>query len=188
MAIAASGPSLAVDDLERLRGKLPLIAVNNVASLAPWAALLYACDGKWWDAYPEIWQPFRGERWTQDRDAATRYGLRWIEGREGFGISTDRGVIHYGRNSGFQAMNLAALAGARRIVLTGFDMRLDRGTHWHGDHGRGLHNPTDITVERWRRAFDEARVGLDYLGCEVVNATKRTALDCFPRVDLEAVI
>ncbi|MGO1079949.1 hypothetical protein [Inquilinus sp. CA228] len=98
------------------------------------------------------------------------------------------GRIGHGGNSGFQALNLAIQFGARRIALIGFDMRLDRGLHWHGPHGRDLHNPNEAALMRWRRAFAAAAQDLAALGVTVVNCSPVSALTCFPAGSIEDVL
>lgn len=98
-------------------------------------------------------------------------------------------IICRGANSGFQALNLAVHLGARRIVLLGYDMQRTGGlSHWHGDHGRGLNNPSEHNFARWRRQFEEAAPTLAAAGIEVVNCSRATALTCFPRMDLHAAL
>lgn len=97
-------------------------------------------------------------------------------------------VIGWGGNSGFQAVNLAAHFGVRRIVLVGFDMQLRTGIHWHGRHGRGLNNPTRHNVERWRRVLDQAAPALAALGVEVVNVSPVSALTAYPKMSLEEAL
>lgn len=98
------------------------------------------------------------------------------------------GVLAWGRNSGFQAVNLAVQLGARRIVLVGFDCSLAAGVHWHGRHGRGLSNPTRPGVEKWRDALDRVAGQLAELQIEVFNASAASALRNYPkRPLLEAV-
>lgn len=87
-------------------------------------------------------------------------------------------------NSGFHALNLAVQFGARRIVLVGFDMRLDHGVHWHGRHPPGMNNPSDGMMAHWRRALDKAPATLARLGVEVVNASGISALTAFRKVPL----
>ena len=50
IAVIAAGPSLTVDDCEYVRGRVTAtIAVNAAYKLAPWADVLYGCDGgKFW--------------------------------------------------------------------------------------------------------------------------------------------
>ncbi|HCZ48509.1 MAG TPA: hypothetical protein DCZ11_05850, partial [Gammaproteobacteria bacterium] len=54
------------------------------------------------------------------------------------GLSASPLRIHQGGNSGYQALNLAVLLGAERVILLGYDMH---GGHWHGRHGGRLNNP-----------------------------------------------
>lgn len=98
------------------------------------------------------------------------------------------GVIGWGGNGGFHALNLAVQFGAAKIVLVGYDMRLDRGIHWHGKHGAGLSNPTNPSVDRWRRRIDAVAGLLGEIGVEVVNASPVSALENYRKVDFEEAI
>lgn len=127
-----------------------------------------------------------GELWTQDITAAEKYGVIRIEGFSGNGLGRGR-TIHFGENSGFQAINLAYLFGATRIILLGFDMqRTDGKEHWHGNHPSGLnrHSP----FEKFAKNFDALSKDLEAEGVEVINATRQTALKCFKRKNLEEAL
>lgn len=94
------------------------------------------------------------------------------------------GVIGWGSNGGYQALNLAVLFGARRIILVGFDMTLERGVHWHGRHPPGLNNPRQASVDKWRLELDAQAPVLAAHGVEVLNASRYSRLTAFPKVDL----
>jgi hypothetical protein len=96
-----------------------------------------------------------------------------------------RGVIGDGGNSGFQALNLAAQFGARCILLVGYDMRLDRGVHWFGKHGRGLNNPGEQHLPRWRAAIDGAADTLKTLGIRVFNCSPVSTLKAYPMMTFD---
>jgi len=179
--IIASGPSAAEADLSLLEG-WPVIAVNDCWRLYP-ADVLYACDEQWWNRYHRETEIFRGQRWTQSREAAKRYGLHHIEGQHGSGFSTRRGLIKYNWNSGAQAMQLGWQLGARRFVLIGFDMQpVDGKVHWFGDHPRGLINesPWQMVIS----AFEVIAKDCQELGIEVVNTSRISKLTCFPIASL----
>lgn len=93
-----------------------------------------------------------------------------------------------GGNSGFQAVNLAAACKARRIVLTGFDMSLDGGSHWHGDHLGLLGNPDARMLKNCARILDAAAPALKARGVEVLNASGRSALTAFRRVTMKEAL
>lgn len=102
------------------------------------------------------------------------------DGRPGLGLDK----VHFGANSGYQAINLAYLFGAVRIVLLGFDMQMTAGkSHWHGDHPGELNR--DCPVRSFAKNFPALASDLSGAGVEVINATRETALDCFPIKKLE---
>ncbi len=188
VVVAAPGPSLPADIAARCAG-VRTIAVQDAVRRLPAADALYACDAAWWHHYrgcPE----FHGDRWsTHDAgrndkaDVAWRYGVRLAKGVDAPGFSRDPEVIHYGSNSGFQAVNLAILLGAARIVMVGFDMRTVNGRHhFFGSHPAPLRNPS--TYSTFIRAFAAASTSLPP-GVEIVNATLGSLLACFPMVSLD---
>lgn len=148
----------------------------------PQADVLYAADGTFWGMYRGV-EKFRGLKLTQDTWAARHYrDVHLVElTRKRDEILVDRpGVIGDGGNSGFQALNIAVQFGAKKIVLVGFDMRLDAGIHWHGKHPPGLVNPGDNNLVRWRKALNGAASRLAELGVTVVNASPISALTAYP--------
>jgi hypothetical protein len=166
-----------------VRGKARVIAVNNCYQIAPWADLLYACDQRWWDHYrPD----FAGIKVTISQSAAKSYGLHLLRSENKAGFSLKWPKVHEGSNSGFQAVNLAILLGAKKIVLLGYDM--GGSGHWHGYHGGNLRNPDETQFRRWRGAFQDAVTDIEHAGVEVINCTRDTALTCFPRANLEDVL
>jgi len=156
--------------------------------MAPWADLLYACDGDWWDEYiDEARKKCQSELWAYDFNASEKYGLNRIEGdTRGKGLGRN-GIIHTGGNSGYQAVNLVYLLEAKKIILLGFDMQRTNGkSHWHGDHPQRLNRTSDM--KSWVQKFNNLARDLREAGIEVINATRETALDCFKRVPLEVAL
>jgi hypothetical protein len=169
-----------------------VIAVQDSYKLMPWADALYACDDRWWNIH-QTCNEFAGEKWStheplgNDKLAvADKFGVRLVEGIHGSEFSFDAGKIAYGSNSGFQALNLALLKGARRIVLVGFDMRAVAGKlHFFGDHPKGLHNPSSF--DDFARRFAVAAKALPK-DVRIVNATPESALTCFKMQSLEVAL
>jgi hypothetical protein len=182
--VAASGPSLTTEVAEMCRGER-VIAVNDAYRLLPWADMIYACDYAWWRLH-EGCRSFAGEKWTShglspknDKSALpAQYGVQILRGEDQPGFSLDPAVIHYGNNSGYQAVNLAILFGADPIVLVGFDMRTVGGkTHFFGNHRPPLRDAGKFG--KWCANFATAA---EMLGGRprIINATPGRALTCFP--------
>lgn len=93
-----------------------------------------------------------------------------------------------GGNSGFQALNLAVQFGAKKVILVGFDMRIDRGVHWHGRHPGHLNNPREANFVKWREAFNESAPTLADMGVTVINASPVSALTAFPILSFEEAL
>ena len=97
-------------------------------------------------------------------------------------------MIHQGGNSGYQAINLAHLWGARTIVLLGLDCSNapDGRAHWFGQHSRPL--SVSQPFDMWLGKFPRLAHDLEADGVRVINASRATALTCFPRDSLESAI
>jgi hypothetical protein len=175
----ASGPSLTDEDIAAVRRAAhPVIVTNTTFRLCPWAEVLFGFDGNWWKEYKaEVDAGFSGAKLTCSM-AGARMGIpslrdeKWFEG---FG------------NSGAAAISLAVVGEARRVVLLGFDcQRTDGKTHWHGDHPKTLGNARSIG--NWPKQFKNVARFAREAGVEVVNSSRQTALTCFTRAPLEAVL
>jgi hypothetical protein len=186
--VAAPGPSLTLDVAAACNTARPVLAVGDAWRRLPWAEVLYHCDAAWWRHHKGV-PDFNGERWSShdaginDKcDVAARYPVRLVAGRAGSTFSRDPQRIHYGKNSGFQAINLAILFGARRIILVGFDMQeRDGQRHFFGPHPKPLRN--GATYRSWVPMFRNAARHLEDV--EIVNATPGSALDCWPVMTIE---
>lgn len=142
---------------------------------------MYACDPKCWEHYKPAYD---GLRVCQDA-RASEFGAYRMPGVDEPGLSLDPHLIHFGANSGYQALNLALHFGARRVLLLGFDMQPTNGRlHWHPDHPTGLNNPDETRFALWNANFGTVRPDLEKAGVEVVNCSRETALTCFPRASI----
>lgn len=177
--VIASGPSAGIVDVERARG-WPCIAVNDGYRLNLDADALYAADARWWRHHHEaVDATFRGERWTCDAGIARALNLKHIEFSRQAGLSRTPGVVRIGGpigNSGAQAINLAYLWGARRLLLVGFDMA-EQG-HFFGDHPKGLNVSTPWESVRAGMATMAAELAAE--GVEVINVSPLTAIRYWP--------
>jgi len=188
--VAAPGPSLA-SAVDHVRASnWPVIAVQDAYRLLPEADILYGCDAKWWNHHRGC-PDFRGEKWSSHnhkdhaddkRVVAELFNINLINGKAGAGFSTDPKLIHYGDNSGFQAINLAIVCGANHIVLVGYDMRhVDGKAHFFGDHPQGLFQ---------RKEYDSfvKKFAPPPEGVTIINATPGSALNAYPIMTLEKAL
>lgn len=165
--------------------------------------MLFATNAPFWDWY---WQ--RGdsprlhpcEKWTNDLDSADRYRLHYIAGRERKGLSSDPDVVHHGHSSGACLVNLAYLMGAERIVLLGYDMRYapdydgakrsvgSEPRHYFGEYPSALHHWPKGTVQGVHVGLVEHYESIAKQGLvEIINATPRSAVTCFPMIPIETI-
>ena len=145
-----------------------MIVVNTTFRAALWADALFAIDANWWERYiEEVRRDFLGATYSSN----DFHGLVGVVPKpfKAFG------------NSGAGAIALAAKAGASRVLMLGYDGRAAGArVHWHGDHPAGLGNAG--SMPKWDGQFRELRDSLARL--QIVNASRATALEMFPRVDL----
>lgn len=190
-AIIASGPSAKSAPIELLRGKVRVIVINESHHLCPWADVLYGCDAQWWQMRAGV-RSFRGLKISQDERACRMFPeIRKVNVdpmSNELKIGT-LGQLGAGGNSGFQALNLAVQFGVYKILLIGFDMRVDLGEHWHPRHYPPLSNPhPNDNIPRWRKAIDGAADTLKILGVDVLNCSAVSLLKAYPRMTVQEAL
>jgi len=178
------GPSLTPEDVDACRGKAVVIVINDGYKLAPWAEALYACDARWWDWHKGV-KGFAGLKYALQYRATKWPGVQLLNNTGTHGLERKKTGLRTGRNSGYQAINLAVHFGAQRIVLLGYDMQRTNGQgHWFGEHP----TPQPSPLGAFRGMFDGLRQPLQELGITVTNCSRETALTAFPRARLEDVL
>lgn len=188
MVLLGDGPSLTQADVDACRGLARVLAMNYSFRLAPWADVLWSYHT-------------RGLVQTSGVDPATYQGrifsaepvpdhtawpLLRLTGPDG--LELDPTGLRHGNNSGYSAINLAVHLGARRIVLLGYDCSA-------APDGRfNFAKPADDPSRKaygfaaWRRWYGTLPGPLHAAGVEVLNASRETALECFPRVSLQQAL
>ena len=176
----ASGPSLTKEDAELVRqwresgDNRAVIVTNTTHTIAPWADVLYAMDTKWWLLSNSGQRSFQGLKITGARRATRNCPI------------ATRVDFEQGGNSGAGAMLLAKHCGAETIIMLGYDCEYapNGRRHWHGDHPKGLGNCESIG--NFYDQFADAAKHLE--GVRVINASKHTVIDFWPRKPLEDVL
>lgn len=201
----------------RIAGKVAgCIAVNDTYLWAPWADVCYFADSQFWewhtaglykpllglkaDQVRERFASFAGQKCSvhvignkiednkiKDESIHILWNKRSTNNAQGF--SLDQRVLEtaHGKNSGFQALNIAALAGAKTIILLGLDGRpaADGREHFHGGHPR----PTPAAFyEAMRKGFSAAENEIKAAGVKVLNCSPGSAIDSFSKMKIEEAL
>jgi hypothetical protein len=213
VVLIATGPSLtekqiAVVKAARADYAARVIAVNDAYLLAPWADVSYFADAQWFvwhntgipkvelglsaGAVRERWASFPGEKCSiQSSEKYLPDSVHVLRNAHypylGSGLSLDPTKLVTGRNSGFQALNLAILAGAKTVILIGYDARPNAQgkTHFFGEHPRPA--PPEIWIEI-KRSFAAAAGEISAAGVKVWNCTPDSAIDPFEMASLDDVL
>jgi hypothetical protein len=205
VAVICTGPSLNKKDLDRVQS-LNCIVVNDAYLVAPWAKVLYAADDRWWkwqlEGKNKVWPwvsftkeqvrqayaEFKGQKVTiqhptviQDQDIL----ILENDGSEGLSFRPD--AIRTGHNSGYQALNIAILSGAKKILLLGFDMRFINGkSHAHNGHEVKM---AEHAYKKYAQNFSSMQHDLRKIDVDIVNCTEGSLINCFrfSTVELESI-
>jgi hypothetical protein len=211
VVLIGGGPSLTAEQvamvaLEHEAGNVRCIVVNDAYLLAPWADVCYFADARWWkwhtdgvdkpllgltaEQVREKFAAFAGEKCSIQNagrnitDDAVHILRNKHFPENGDGLSVDPGALVTGRHGGFQAINLAVLAGAKNIILLGYDGKpaADGTAHFHGDHPK----PSPVSAyPMYLKSFAPAVKPLENLGVSVVNCSPDSAIADFPKMPLE---
>lgn len=193
IAVIASGPSLTQADCDYVRGRVTAtIAINESYQRAPWADVLYGCDGEKFWRWNKGVPSFTGRKYMMDKEkyknsSGIPKDIPRLRDAGETGLCLDPSALANGQNSAYQGINLAVHFGARRIVLLGVDLKngAKNRKHWHDDHPW---SPDEIKLERWylkcRELFLTIVEPLQAIGVDVVNCSPDTALTCFPRMTI----
>lgn len=190
--ILASGPSMTAELAASVRGRARAIAVNNqgiptenaagelVPAFAPWADVLYAADLHFWNHNRAAALAFAGMKVTiQGAFPKLQHfehpAVHVLQNAGPHGFDDRPTHLRTGRNSGYQAVHLAAHFGATRILLLGFDMKGELGRqHWFGEpKWRKQHQ---VPFSLFCREFAIGAPHFKARGVTIINCTPGSAL------------
>jgi hypothetical protein len=182
--LIGGGPSLGGFDFNRLRGRT-VLAINDALLHVPWATAFFTLDWNWIKNRRAELLAYWGEVYLappEDVDAWNIPGAVYLRRNREPGLSDDPTTIRMGCNSGYAAINVAYLKGARRIILLGYDMI---GAHWHGGYAWGSGGARYYA--RWAALFDSMLPQLRARGVEVINASTISRIKTFKQVTPDAL-
>lgn len=196
--VIGTGPSLTEEAIELInQSPLPKFGCNNTYQVCELTALL-ACNPEWWDYYWGDPKLSKGDfsKWTWDKPTSEKYGIAYIRGEWGDGLSTDPEVIHYGHSSGYQLVNLALHFGVTEFVLIGYDLRYPAGynkveripggdRHFFGEYPKALHHWPSVGPNGEMTGLLDCYKTINTDGIRIINCSPGTALDFFEVSRLE---
>lgn len=166
VVVACTGRSMSVELLERVRA-LPVVAVNGVFRLAPWATALAANDRAWWLSHLDAFE-FPGQKFSTNV-------IDKVERILGGAASNSC--------SGVLGLEVAKRLGATSIVMIGADFS---GDHFFGRYDGRLRNTTPDrrrVHERQFRSWAKSNKAIP-----IINATPGSALAVFPVMTLDEAL
>ena len=195
----ATGPSVTQDQIDLLmssfdRSQLEIICVNDSWRWKYQDEFIgdhvYAADPPWWGMYREeiVKEGFKGKLWIpMSKASSDKYDLNLVPFASKPGLGKD-GKVHSGSHSGYQAINLAYMMGAKKILLLGYDMKVanDGKIHFFGSHPKGLRN-TPAAYARWIKNYEPLAKDLKDERVEVINCNPDSAIPFFTKVPLKNV-
>lgn len=110
------------------------------------------------------------------------------------GISDRPDRVCWNGNSGAAAVSVAVQAGAKRIILLGFDMKRDEAkTHWHREYyppetKKGAPSPLTAPYHRWATGFENIARDAQKMGIEILNANPDSAIPHFKKVTVKELL
>lgn len=185
--VVASGKSVSGFNLSKLhRDDVFVITVNDSGKYVPFADAWFTLD-PWGLHGPQLPGPhFRGQLYASvPEDFGTPLAkvrnhridapanIHYLKRLHGDGLSEAPNAIHTG-NSGFGAVNLAFLLGAKHILMLGID----------GDRGY-FYNPIKITRElrHLPGMFEKCLPQAKSHGLKIFNGSPNSKVTCFTRYE-----
>ena len=185
--LIGGGTSLKSFKWNSLNGKRT-IAINKAFFTYPLADALYWTDGRIYAWYKREINKFNGLKFTIRPRNDYEGEIKVLRKGNTLGLEEARDRLAHGNNSGYAAINLAYLLGAKRIILLGYDMKNDgKSGHFHD----GYPFPTTgdkVYKTQFIPSFDSLAVALKERKIEVYNASPISALKCFPIITHEKAL
>jgi len=175
----AGGPSLTREDAQFASSVCTTIGVNDAYRIAR-LDVLYASDHPWWKHHWDAVKDLPCRKVCGEQKEKAPEGVETVPAKHGNDLTDS--VLNFGGNSGFAALHLAILMGAKRVVLLGYDMKAGAKRHWFGNHPEPLsRNSNYATMVHRMESAPKPDI-------PIINCSRDTALTCFPRARIEDVL
>ena len=181
-----------------------VIGINVAYLIGDWMDMVFFGDSGFFLSHLQGLAKFPGLK-VSCHPSVQKYD--WIKytprsGSQPRGISENPKMVSWNGNSGAAAISIAANAGASRIILLGFDMKLDETNkqHWHDLYGRvkrlntgnkrrgGRVKPFHYPFDRHLRGFPVIAQDAKKRGIEILNACPESAIKEFSKFTVKELL
>ncbi len=185
--IKGSSPALYSPYMEKLHSK-HVIGINVAYLIGTWIDIVFFGDTKFWLERQNSLANFPGIK-VSCHSGVNKFD--WVkycphDKNHPKGISMVPGRVSWNENSGAAAISLAAQSGAKRIILLGFDMKLNGNNqqHWHNIYGKS----TSKRFYAHMIGFKQIAIDAKKLGIEIINASPDSAIQEFKKVKVKDIL
>lgn len=183
MVLLGDGPSLDLQDVNAVRvSGVRVLAMNTSFRLAPWADVLWSYHTRDLQQVSGVDPRTFGGLIFSAEPAPAPWPVLAMTGAEG--LELDPTGVRHGNHSGYSAINVAVHLGAGRIILLGYDCSAAEDGRVNFARPADYAGRSAYRFEHWRKRYASLVGPLRTAGVEVLNASRRTAIDDFPRMPL----
>ena len=173
-----------------------VIAINVAYMIGDWIDMVFFGDGGFFLKHREKVALFPGLKVSCSPKTQDVPWVKYVarNGQHPRGISPNPKMVSWNGNSGAAAVSVAANAGARRIILLGFDMKLGgrNDQHWHDLYGRGAIKEEQrlkkMPFHKHLRGFPTIAEDAKRRKIEILNASPDSAITCFQKVTVNELL
>ena len=174
-----------------------VIGINVAYQLGDWMDMVFFGDGGFFLKYQERLAKFPKLKVSCSPKTNDVPWVKYLfrDHKHPRGITSNPKAVSWNGNSGAAAISVAANAGAKRIILLGFDMKVnDRSDqHWHDEYGRSAgkgteHRAKKLPFHKHLRGFPAIADDAKRRGIEILNASPESAIECFRKVSVKELL
>lgn len=185
-------PSVYSPYMEAIHNK-HVIAINAAYLIGNWMSMIFFGDKMWFLENEEKLAKHPAVKVACHPNVRH---ITWVKHLERvdervkpYGLSLNSHSVVWNGNSGAAAISVAAAAGAKRIILVGFDMFYTKSgnVHWHDlyDQSRWTKEQrlliADSAFKKHLMGFPEIAIDARIRGIEIINASPDSTITAFPK-------
>jgi hypothetical protein len=171
------------------------IGINMSYKIGTWIDIIFFGDNNFFFQNKDELAKFSGIKISCHNEVEKYPWVKYLaKDSRGRGITDNPKMVCWNNNSGAAAISVAVNAGAKRVLLLGFDMKIGESNmqHWHDLYGKGectdLRRIQKLPFDRHLRGFAEIKKDAKKRGVEILNISPSSAIEEFPKLSLKELI